>query len=98
MKRRPREPERESGAPDSDVMTVKEAADYLHCHYMTVYKLIRTVELPAFRLGGDWRFRRAEIEKWIDAGGGGIPSGGAPAKTNGRGRRKRKPKPRTTKS
>jgi excisionase family DNA binding protein len=96
MKRRPREPEPESGAPDSDVMTLKEVADYLHCHFMTVYKLIRTVELPAFRLGADWRFRRSDVDQWIAAGGG-KPSGSAPAKSGG-GRPGRKPKARARKS
>ena len=46
-------------------MTVREVASYLNCHYMTVYKLVRSEDLPAFRLGSDWRFRRSDLEKWI---------------------------------
>ena len=50
---------------DRELMTVREVASYLNCHYMTVYKLVRTGDLPAFRLGSDWRFRRSDLEKWI---------------------------------
>jgi excisionase family DNA binding protein len=60
-----KEPEPESGAPDSDVMTVQEVADYLHLHLLTVYRFIRTAGLPAFRLGSDWRIRRADLKKRI---------------------------------
>jgi excisionase family DNA binding protein len=52
---------------ESKVMTLAEAADYLHCHYSTIYRLVRYGDLPAFRLGGNWRFLRSELEKWIAA-------------------------------
>jgi hypothetical protein len=42
VKRKNKEPEPESGAPDSDAMTVQEVADYLHLHLLTVYRFIRT--------------------------------------------------------
>jgi excisionase family DNA binding protein len=48
--------ERKTG-PETDIMTVHEAADYLNCHFMTIYRLIKTAGLPAFHLGGNWRFR-----------------------------------------
>jgi len=51
--------------PETDIMTVHEVADYLNCHFVTVYRLIKTTGLPAFHLGGNWRFRRSEIETWI---------------------------------
>ncbi len=49
----------------SKVMTIAEVADYLNCHYGTVYRLVRGRELPAFRLGGSWRFLRSDLEQWI---------------------------------
>jgi len=49
----------------SDIMTVRDVADYLRCNFVTLYRLIKTAVLPAFRLGSDWRFRREDIEKWI---------------------------------
>jgi excisionase family DNA binding protein len=83
-----------SPGAESAVMTLQEVADYPHCHYVTVYGLIRATGLPAFRLSGNWRFLKSEVEKWIAAGGG-KPSETAPAKTHG-GRRGPKPKPKTT--
>jgi excisionase family DNA binding protein len=49
----------------SDVMTVQEVAEYLGCHYSTVYRLIKSKDIPVFHLGTSWRFRRAEIDRWI---------------------------------
>ncbi len=48
-----------------EVMTVQELAGYLNCHPSTVYRLLKEEELPCFRLGGDWRFLRSEIDRWI---------------------------------
>ncbi len=56
---------------ESAVMTIRQVAEYLHCHDMTIYKLIRRHGLPGFRLGKDWRFLRSEIDTWIAKGGGG---------------------------
>jgi len=47
-----------------EVMTVKELAYYLRVHPTTVYRLLRTRQLPGFRVGSEWRFNRAAIEQW----------------------------------
>jgi excisionase family DNA binding protein len=88
-------PEPEAGRDDRDrdVITLREAAEYLNCHYGTIYRLVRVGDFPAFRLGGSWRVQRSEIEKWI-AGGGGSPSEKPAGKPDGRARGKRKAKPR----
>ncbi len=31
----------------------------------TVYRLAARGKIPAFKLGGTWRFRRAELDQWI---------------------------------
>jgi excisionase family DNA binding protein len=94
-RRRNKEPEPESDAPDSDVMTLHEVAPYLHCHQFTVYRLIKTAGLPAFRLGSDWRFRRSDLEKWID-GKTVVVSETKPGQEPKKGKavKPRKPKPR----
>ena len=52
----------------SEMMTVREVASYLHCrHYFNVYWLVHQGALPGFRLGGDWRFRRSDVDQWIAA-------------------------------
>ena len=68
---RPRGKRKASGPPvESDVMTLQEVADYLHCHYTTARGLAQRREIPGFRLGGDWRFLKSEVDKWIAKGGG----------------------------
>jgi len=48
------------------VMTVKEIAKYLDVHPMTIYKLVKKGEIPAFKVGGQWRFREVALNKWVD--------------------------------
>jgi excisionase family DNA binding protein len=50
-----------------DIMTIKEVADYLKIKEKTAYRLVAEGKIPGFKVGGSWRFRRAEIQKWIDA-------------------------------
>jgi len=49
----------------SPIMTVKELAQYLRCHFSMIYRLIRKGELPFFKIGSDYRFNRDDIDKWI---------------------------------
>jgi excisionase family DNA binding protein len=46
------------------VFTVEEVARYLHVHPSTIYRLLRQKELPAFKVGSDWRFNIESIDKW----------------------------------
>ena len=46
------------------IMTVKEVSEYLKVHPSTVYKLLRAGDLPAFRIGTDWRFKADAIDRW----------------------------------
>ena len=52
------------------VLTIEEAADYLRVHPSTIYRLLRTNQLPAFTVGGDWRFNQGSIDRWIRRGEG----------------------------
>jgi excisionase family DNA binding protein len=47
-----------------EVMTVKDLSEYLHCNQSTIYRLLKRGELPAFKVGSDWRFMTAEIRNW----------------------------------
>ena len=51
--------------PPTVIMTVKEVAAYLRVHPVTVYKLLRKGEVPAFRIGSDWRFNKEKIDQWM---------------------------------
>jgi len=48
-----------------ELMNIKEAASYLRLNYMTVYKLAQKRRLPAFRVGGNWRFRKDILDSWL---------------------------------
>ena len=41
-------------------------ADYLSVNERTVYRMAERGELPAFKVGDAWRFRRQDIDGWID--------------------------------
>jgi excisionase family DNA binding protein len=49
----------------NSLMTIKEAADYLKLNHMTVYKLAQKNKIPAFKVGGNWRFKREILEEWL---------------------------------
>jgi excisionase family DNA binding protein len=38
------------------VLTLGEVADYLHVSRATIYRLLKRNEIPAFKVGSDWRF------------------------------------------
>jgi len=50
--------------PSDKVMTVEELSQYLHIHRSTVYRLLKRGEIPAFRIGSDWRFNIETIDVW----------------------------------
>jgi excisionase family DNA binding protein len=60
-------PLQRSAPADSDVISAAQACAMLGVHRNTLYKLLETEELPAFRLtkGGRWRFRRSELQSWL---------------------------------
>jgi excisionase family DNA binding protein len=51
--------------PAEEIFTVTTLAAYLHCHPSSIYRLLKDKKVPAFKLGSDWRFRRAAIDEWI---------------------------------
>ncbi len=48
------------------IMTIAEVAKYLGLHELTVRRLAREGELPALKLGRQWRVKRDLLEKWIE--------------------------------
>ena len=48
-----------------EILTLEEVAAYLKAGKRTVYRLAQKGEIPAFKLGGTWRFRRSELDNWI---------------------------------
>lgn len=52
--------------PDGEILTLDEVAAFLKAGKRTVYRFAQNGDIPAFKLGGTWRFRRSELERWID--------------------------------
>lgn len=52
---------------EGEILTLDEVAAYLKAGKRTVYRLAQQGDIPAFKLGGTWRFRRTELDRWIAA-------------------------------
>lgn len=48
----------------SKVLTFQEVSTYLRVHPSTIYRMLKKHQLPAFRVGSDWRFTVEAIDKW----------------------------------
>ena len=62
-------PSREAENPreqmSTTAMTVQDVAAYLNVDPKTVYRMVKRGDLPGFKVGGSWRFRREDIDEWI---------------------------------
>ena len=50
----------------SELMTLPEVAKFLKIAERTAYQWVQTGQLPGFKLGTGWRFKRDDVDKWID--------------------------------
>jgi excisionase family DNA binding protein len=48
------------------IMTVGEVARYLSLHELTVRRLAREGEIPAFKIGRQWRVKKDLLDRWIE--------------------------------
>jgi excisionase family DNA binding protein len=49
----------------TQIMTPKEAAKYLGFHLVTIYRLLKKREIPAVKIGGQWRFKKDILDAWL---------------------------------
>lgn len=47
-------------------MTVRQVAEYLNVDAKVIYRLVQNGELPGFKVAGTWRFKKVDIEAWIE--------------------------------
>ena len=47
-------------------LTTEEVLEYLQVNLRTVYRLIKAGKIPAVRVGRQWRFRKRDIDSWLD--------------------------------
>lgn len=48
------------------ILTLQEVAEYLKLAEKTAYRLAAEGKLPGFKVGGAWRFKREDLEAWIE--------------------------------
>jgi len=48
------------------LLTLSEAAELLQVSTRTLQRMIRQKELPAFKVGGQWRLREAQLRDWVE--------------------------------
>jgi excisionase family DNA binding protein len=48
------------------IMTIEEVARYLSLHELTVRRLAREGEIPAFKIGRQWRVKKNLLDRWIE--------------------------------
>ena len=48
------------------LLTLAEAASLLHVSTRTLQRMIRSRDLPALKVGGQWRLRESQLAEWIE--------------------------------
>jgi excisionase family DNA binding protein len=48
------------------LLTTSDVLDYLRINVRTLYRLIGAGELPAIRIGRQWRIQRRDLDAWLD--------------------------------
>ena len=51
---------------DTNILTIREVAEYLRITEKTAYRLASEGKLPGFKVGGSWRFKKGELDRWIE--------------------------------
>lgn len=48
-----------------ELLTTQQVAHYLKVDKFTIYRLVAKKQMPAFRVGNQWRFKRSILEHWL---------------------------------
>jgi len=48
-----------------EIMTPRDAAEYLSIHVRTIYRLVKNGEIPCRKVGGSWRFKKYALDEWL---------------------------------
>jgi excisionase family DNA binding protein len=48
-----------------EILTPREAAEYLSVHVRTIYRLVKKMEIPGRKVGGSWRFKKEALDEWL---------------------------------
>ena len=53
-------------ADSREVMNIRQASQYLGVSPDTLYKYVNEQEIPAFKLGNRWRFKKSKLDQWME--------------------------------
>jgi len=48
-----------------EILTPREAAEYLSVHVRTIYRLAKNGDIPGRKVGGSWRFKKDVLDEWL---------------------------------
>lgn len=49
-----------------DLISIEEVAKYLNYSVHTIYPLAQNGQIPAYKLAGVWRFKKSEVDEWLE--------------------------------
>ena len=55
----------QSFPPRREILTPREAAEYLSVHVRTIYRLAKQGDIPGRKVGGSWRFKKDALDEWL---------------------------------
>jgi len=55
----------QSAIQTREIMTPREAAEYLSVHVRTIYRLAKNGGIPGRKVGGSWRFKKDALDDWL---------------------------------
>lgn len=47
-------------------LTLEQIAEYLQMSTSSIYKMAQADKIPAYKVGRQWRFKREEIDRWVE--------------------------------
>lgn len=50
---------------NDNILTIRDVAEFLKVTEKTIYRMASDGRIPGFKVGGSWRFDKADIEQWI---------------------------------
>ena len=68
---------------DEAFLTTDEVLEYLQVNLRTVYRLIKAGTIPAVRVGRQWRFRKSDLDAWLEGQRALVPRATEPAASRG---------------
>ncbi len=49
-----------------EILNINQVAKYIGIHKITLYRLIKSEKIPAFKIGRQWRFKKKLLDKWME--------------------------------